>query len=113
MRSLRYRGTVVLRSWLPWVLLLAGPALGQSLPDASLPDASVGQGGADHTSEENDPSGPCLASTECDHGLQCVNGRCVPQGIRDATFSCSGAAPVVPLALAAAALGRRRRQRRR
>jgi hypothetical protein len=47
--------------------------------DASVPDASVGEGGADRGSEENDPNGsPCADSRSCDTGFACQQGRCVP-----------------------------------
>ncbi len=52
--------------------------------DASVPDASVGQGGADMNNEENDKEGlPCLDSKSCDARTACVNGRCVPTKVRD------------------------------
>ena len=93
-------------------VLLAGPGWAQDLPDASLPDASVGEGGADHTSEENDPSGPCLSSRDCDLGFLCQAGRCVPGTVRDATFSCRALDPALAGLAAGLVLltGRRRRR---
>jgi hypothetical protein len=76
--------------------------------DAGLPDASVGQGGADQTSEENDPNAaPCLDSKSCDNGFSCIAGRCVPGPRRNAT-GCA-AAPAGAL-LAALVVGRGRRR---
>ena len=93
--------------------LWGAAALGQDLPDASLPDASVGEGGADHTSEENDPGGACLSAADCERGFTCRGGSCVPGGIRDATFGCGAAAGsgLVGSLLVAAALARGRRGR--
>lgn len=79
-------------------LLLSTPVVAQAL-DASIPDASVDTGGSDHTSEENDPNGPCLDSRTCDNGTTCQNGRCVPTAPRNATGCGSG------LLLAAVPLG--------
>jgi hypothetical protein len=83
---------VALRACLLTVCL-GGAALAQELPDAALPDASVDQGGADQTSEENDPTGPCLSAGDCDRGFACQSGRCVPAAVRDATSSCEVAGP--------------------
>jgi uncharacterized protein (TIGR03382 family) len=96
------------------LLCLAGTARAQDLPDASLPDASVGAGGADHTSEENDPAGACLASSDCDRGFTCRSGRCVYSRIIDATFTgCEAAGPgLLGGVLGLAALGWSRRRRR-
>ncbi|MEW5743198.1 MAG: hypothetical protein AB1938_30060 [Myxococcota bacterium] len=92
------------------VLLLAlcpGLALAQDLPDASLPDASVGQGGAEHGSEENDPGGPCLDSRDCEGGFTCANGRCVPGGVRKT--GCGGTAALATVLVAAGLVVSRRR----
>ena len=60
-----------------------------SLP--TIPDGSVGHGGADMTSEENDPHASCLDSRQCDVRTSCLNGRCVPQPTRNAA-GCGGGA---------------------
>ena len=89
-----------------WLTL--GPAAWpQDTPDANdVPDASVGQGGAEQTSEENDLGPPCLDSRACDLGMACVGGRCVPTKPR--TIGC-GALPLAAVApLALLALVRRR-----
>ncbi len=97
------------------MILLAGLAVAPAAlaqvpePDASLPDASVGQGGADRGSEENDPNDrPCLTARDCEDRFTCRNGRCVPTTIRNA--SCGGtAALLVPvLGVGLLALARRR-----
>ena len=92
-------------------LVSATPALAQDF-DGSLPDASSGEGGPDHTSEENDPTGPCVTNADCASGT-CTGGRCVPAKVKNA--SCGGGlAAVVPtLALAGLLLGRRRSRPRR
>lgn len=93
-------------------LVAAAPALAQVDFDGSLPDASSGQGGPDRTSEENDPTGPCLTSADCNGGT-CESGRCVPPRVRNA--SCGGGlAAVLPsLALLGLLVGRRRSRPRR
>jgi hypothetical protein len=66
--------------------------------DASIPDASVGQGGPNQTSEENDPNAyPCLDSSLCEKGYLCRNGHCVPPGKSSSSSGCS--TTVVPLSL--------------
>lgn len=78
---------------------LALTAQAQDVPDASaVPDASVGEGGADQTSEENDPNPTCLDSSTCDQRTACVNGRCIP--VKTRSIGC-GAVPFAPLALLA------------
>jgi hypothetical protein len=85
--------------------------LDASLP--GIPDASVGQGGADMTSEENDTTNaPCLNSSQCDSRTSCVNGKCLPGPVRNAA-GCGGGATsslsLVGLGLGGVALLRRRR----
>ena len=91
------------------LLVLAGASvsLAQDLPDAGLPDASVGQGGADQGSEENDPNGACRTDRDCLGATECVNGSCKPTPVKE--LGCSSA-PVLLLLPAVVAL--RRRQRR-
>lgn len=62
------------------------------LPDASLPDASVGEGGPDRMSQEGDDTpanGPCLATKDCERGFTCVSSRCIYTGVRTAR-GCAG-----------------------
>jgi hypothetical protein len=87
------------------VLLAASVARAQAdLPDAGLPDASVGGTGAERASEEEEDStsNPCLSDRDCDRGLQCVNSKCTWRRYRDATFE--GCDHTAELMLAAALL---------
>lgn len=84
--------------------------------DASLPDASVGQGGADRDNPEGqDTTGQtatvCQNDPDCDPGFACDQGRCTYVGNRSAkSSSCLGAMPAALLVGGlAVALGRRRR----
>jgi hypothetical protein len=75
-------------------LLCGGAALaqGQDLPDSSVPDASVGEGGADRMNQEGEDTpanGPCLSSKDCERGFSCVSNRCVYTGVRTAG-GCAG-----------------------
>lgn len=88
------------------LLTTATVSLAQDLPpDAGLPDASVGQGGADQGSEENDPNGACRSDRDCFGATGCVNGVCQPRPVTD--LGCSSA-PVVGLLPLLVTLGRRR-----
>lgn len=90
-----------------WLLLAAFSVGAQELPDSGLPDASVGEGGADRGSEENDPTGmACLDAKSCGGTFACVNGRCVP---RPPVVVGCGAAPAGLAVLGLLAWGRRRR----
>ena len=94
-------------------MAVASPSWAQELPDAGLPDGSVGEGSAEGMSEENDPQGgPCLVSKDCAQGFGCVAQRCVPT--KPKTVGCASMPGSIPLALTAlAAMGtllRRRRQ---
>ena len=76
------------------MLLIAAPALGQAeLPDAGLPDASVGGSAPDQKTEEQDSttSDPCLTDHDCDRGFSCVNSRCTYRRYREATYDGCGA----------------------
>lgn len=97
---------LTVRVMLAAIVLSAPLAWAQELPDAALPDASVGMGGAEHGSEENDPNGPCLDSRECERGFTCQSGRCTPTPIREA--KCGGVA-VTSLLAVGVVLARRRR----
>jgi hypothetical protein len=94
-------------------LLLVGTAVladdgGVADAGLDLPDASVGMGGADHGSEENDPNGTCTSDRDCDRGLACRNGTCVYRPSRDAVNQgCDATGLWAPL-LAALTLRRRR-----
>lgn len=85
---------------LSFALLTASLALAQDLPDAGLPDGSVGQGGADRASEESDTGGgPCLTSNECTMGFACVDARCVPAPVTNAGCSATALSAVAALGL--------------
>lgn len=99
------------------VALYAFPSFAQV--DGSVPDASTETGmqmmpPKDDTgtaSEENPgENAPCLAVKDCDRGLTCSNGRCVPTTIK--TVPACGGAPgalLLPFALGAMWVNRRRR----
>ena len=111
----------MLRAVVVAVLVSCATALAQDdTPDAnSIPDASVGQGGAGRDSQEQDDSAArtCLSSADCDQGFVCRGGRCEYQRYRDATFEgcgCHAAAPAaLVFGLALGPLARRPRRRRR
>lgn len=94
------------------LLLVASPVLAQAdLPDAGLPDASVGGTGAERASEEEEDatSNPCLSEKDCDRGFACVNNKCTWRRYREATFDGCGAQSVTGLSVFAALLLLRRR----
>lgn len=87
-------------------------------PDAaSIPDASVGQGGAAIASPdmEDTSATTCLASSECDQGFVCKDGYCTYRGYIDATYrGCSCGSPAGAwLGLLIPLLARMRGRRRR
>ena len=85
---------------LVFALLTTSVAAAQDLPDAGLPDGSVGQGGADRDSEESDMGGgPCLTSNECTMGFACVDARCVPSAVTDVGCSTTALSAVAALGL--------------
>ncbi len=96
-----------MRWWLLTGWLAASAAWAQAdLPDAGLPDASVGGTGAERASEEEEDSldTPCLLERDCDQGFACESGRCTWRRWRDATFvGCSSAPALSGLALLLAA----------
>jgi hypothetical protein len=67
--------------------------------DASIPDASVGIGGADQDNQEkNDGTSNtvCAATRDCERGFTCKGGHCSYAGIREATCGgCGGGAAVI------------------
>lgn len=78
-------------------LLFAAPAFAQDAgSDAGrleIPDGSVGEGGADRDSQEQeDGTGRvaevCVNGAECSQGFACVQGRCKYVGTRDAEGGC-------------------------
>jgi hypothetical protein len=83
-------------------------AFAQDLPDAALPDASVGQGGAEQGSEENDMGGPCMDTRDCQGAFVCQAGRCVPTGVKKA--GCGGTAALATMLLATGVVLSRRRR---
>jgi hypothetical protein len=83
-----------------------------------VPDASVGEGGADRDNPEGEdgvgPGGTCRSSRDCAARFGCVEGRCRYVGVRQAERAGCLLGPedglaVAGLALGVAALGRRRR----
>ncbi len=94
-----------MKRWLMAVVLVSGAALAQ---DASIPDASVGMGGADQTSEENDEGGPCLSASNCERSFTCSAGRCVPAPVKTASGCGGGAFAVLPMSLGVLLLLKRR-----
>jgi hypothetical protein len=97
--------------------LLCAPALGQSEPlDASIPDASVGEGGADRDNPEGEDGvgrtpTSCRSNTDCERGFACDGNQCTFVGYRKAeTSGCQAgvAALFAPLALLALVRLRRR-----
>lgn len=97
------------------LLLVAGPVFAQAdLPDAGLPDASVGGTGAERASEEeeDETSNPCLSDRDCDRGFACVNTKCTWRRYREATFEGCGAETATGLWIAGALLLARRARRK-
>jgi hypothetical protein len=77
-------------------LLVSLVAAQVDLPDAGLPDASVGASGAERASEEQDTmstaSATCLSEADCDRGFACIAGKCSYRRYREATVEgCSSA----------------------
>lgn len=85
-------------------------AAAQNLPDSGLPDASVGQGGADRDNEEGDAEGSmCVDSSTCAGRLECSAGRCVPKKVT--VVGCSAVPPLELFALFASMVWLARRRR--
>jgi uncharacterized protein (TIGR03382 family) len=111
---------MTLRTLVIGVALFAAPAFADDggLLDGGeteTPDASAGNGGADHMTQEGDEdmmNGTCALSRDCERGFACVNGMCRYTGYRQATQGCN-AAPSLALLSAAAALWAVRRRRSR
>lgn len=83
--------------------------------DAAVPDASVGAGGADRTSQESDDGAGrtarvCSQTSDCDKGFVCDQYVCRWTGYRTASGGCLlGTSAALTLALAGLALQVRRR----
>lgn len=100
---------------------IAGPVWAQADAaterfDASLPDASAGEGGADRDNPEGEDAvgrtpTVCRESPECERGFTCEAGRCVYVGFRRADRGgCALGAPAAML-VAGALLARARARR--
>ncbi len=97
------------------------PRTGRAQPepfDASIPDASVDQGGADLNSQENqDSTGAtqttCRSSGDCDKGFQCQGTRCVYVGYKRAQSGCFMGTEATVVAVGFGLALKRRRRRRR
>jgi hypothetical protein len=106
-------------------LLLPAMALAQSDAGAdgglpiSLPDASVGEGGADRDNEEGEDgvgrvNTTCRSSRDCSPRFTCQDGTCRYSGVRQAeTTGCllGPEAALVLVGLAAVAAPRRKKRR--
>ncbi len=80
------------------------------VPDPLMvPDASVGQGGAQQGNEESDTATVCTSDKDCDRGLKCDHNKCTWQQYRQATFSGCGGKALATLAVGLVLAGRRRR----
>lgn len=82
-----------------------------SLPD--LPDASIGEGGAETSQEMEDghENSVCAANRDCERGFTCNGGKCRYVGYRIATQpSCLGAGGFVAAPMVLGWLWRRRRK---
>lgn len=91
------------------LLVVVAPAAAQELPDAGLPDGSVGMSGADRDTEEADTQGgPCLMTRDCGQGFTCEGQRCVP--MKPISVGCGAAPQGLVLLGAVAALLRQRRR---
>lgn len=81
--------------------------------DASIPDASVGQMGAETSQEMEDGkiNTVCAASRDCERGFSCAQGRCKYVGYRIATQpGCTGASALLAFPLMAFWRWRRRQR---
>ncbi len=81
-----------------WAVLLGTFARAQ-VPDAGLPDAAVGEGGADRDNEENDRGGFCAGDRDCQGAMGCVQGRCQPRPVVEVGCAVLPAAPLWALLL--------------
>ncbi len=102
-----------MRRWLVLVLLVGARVSAEppDVPDPSMiPDASVGQGGAQQGSEESDNAAVCMSDADCDRGLKCEQFKCTWQQYRQATFAGCGSTASVGLAAAGLVLVARRKR---
>jgi uncharacterized protein (TIGR03382 family) len=104
------------RSLVLAILLTGGAGLAQDDGpdfDASLPDASVGIGGADQNNQEmgdGTSNTVCASTRDCERGFACNKGKCTYAGYRVATCQgCSNGAMAAMLPLALLWRSRRRR----
>ena len=85
--------------------------------DASVVDGSVGQGGADQNTQENqDSTGTvqttCKSTPDCDRGFECQANRCVYTGFKKANSGCALGVDAAMLTLGLGLAFRRRAARR-
>lgn len=85
--------------WVLLLMLVTLPALaadaGPELTDASLPDASMGEGNPNMSEEGEDGQLPvlCQLQRDCERGFTCIDGKCRYTGARTATCQgCGGSA---------------------
>ncbi len=91
-------------------LLIGAASFADEVPDPNMiPDASVGQGGAQQSTEEADSSTTCFSDSDCDKGFTCEKAKCRWHQYRNATFvGCGGRALGLLVVGAVVAFGRRR-----
>ncbi len=86
-------------------------------PDASIPDGSVGMGGAEMNSQETGDGTEntvCANTSDCQRGFACANNRCRYSGVKVASCAgCGGGATASLLFPLVVALRWRRRTRDR
>ena len=84
---------------------------GGQIPDASLPDASVGQGGADRDNPESDEDmtpTTCQFDRDCSSNFHCLSGKCTYAGPRQ-IGGCFGGSAALAIPAVGLLLVRRRR----
>lgn len=85
--------------------------------DASVVDGSVGQGGADQNTQENQDSTGSVQTTcnntpDCDRGFECQANRCVYTGYKKAASGCALGADAALLTVGLGLAFRRRASRK-
>lgn len=102
---------------LPFLLPLGALAQSDGGSDTGLPDASVGEGGADRDNPEGDDSTgrvntSCRSSRDCSSRFSCSDGRCQYTGVRKADQQgCVLGAQAALVVMGLAAVGGHRRRR--